>query len=415
MNIIEHIVHDQRQRKRETSYKMSKDEAKVLLLEGITTKNCELVSLAVKHGARVRGAVDGNDVFATCLNNFDASVFNILFPHHKIQANKDLMALIMNGNRNCLDYFSDHIVQNFDCFSHQFRYHISRNTNTEFAAWFNEHFDECMENAQKNSPFRTMSHSLGYAFLAALIFAARVEHAVLTTNIVQQIAKNSTDPVENFEFDVFSYTLDEICKIAKTIDALPPQDKKTAHAFLNLQHYSLGGDLWMDNVLQRNPKHLETVLKSPVGCLYVEQRLTQPQDAERFLNTIVINSWVPDLVQSNNILRLKNVYKDWISSENLNIVQHLIGYNSHPVHMKSEDHVDDSDRKLIDTLLHINVDAFHTPFPEKHRLKNSTPFDCLSVELQSQVSKFIIQKSVETARPIELKKELKKDKRRRKI
>lgn len=83
MNIFEQIIHDQGQRKREPTAKMSKNEAKVLLLEGITKKDYDLVSLAVKNGARVRGAVDGHDLFVACLNNFDASIFTLLFPEKK--------------------------------------------------------------------------------------------------------------------------------------------------------------------------------------------------------------------------------------------------------------------------------------------------------------------------------------------
>lgn len=399
MNIFEQIIHDQGQRKREPTAKMSKDEAKALLLEGITTKDYDLVSLAVKNGARVRGAVDGTDLFVACLNNFDVSIFTLLFPNKTTSAHKDLTALIMEGDRNCLDYFSNNIIENFDLFNYHFRWDLKRNTNIHFVNWFNDHFDEYIAYGQTHSSFRNVPQSLSNVFLVLLSFAARMEHSKLVAHIAQKIDQEKPTPIDDWDFDALSCNLEDVAKIAKTIDSLPTADKNTVHTFFNLQKYSLGGDVWMDNALQRDPKHIETVLKSPAGCLYVENLLTKHQDAENFLNHSIINHCIPNLVQWQNVLRLKNVYQNWISSQNLNIVQHLVGYMTHPVHITTDKQVDDGDRKLIDTLLRINVGAFHTVYPRDHRLKDTTPFDNLPVELQSQVSKFGLQQHVGKTKP----------------
>lgn len=399
MNIFEQIIHDQGQRKREPTAKMSKNEAKVLLLEGITKKDYDLVSLAVKNGARVRGAVDGHDLFVACLNNFDASIFTLLFPEKKTSANKDLAALIMDGDRNCLDYFSKDVVENLDWFNYPLRWQLARNTNTHFVNWFYDHFDECMAYAQANSSFRNTPNALSAAYSVSLTFAARMQHSMLSAHIAQKISHNQIPPTNDWEFDVFSCDLEEVSNIAKTIDALPTADKNTVHAFFNLQTHSLGGDVWMDNVLQRNPKHIETVLKSPAGCLYVENLLTDHQVAEKFLNNSIIHNSVSDHVQWQNVLRLKNVYQNWVSSQNLNIVQHLVAYMTHPVNTILERTVDDSERKLVESLLRINPDAFHTTYPQDHRLKDTTPFDNLPVELQSYVSKFGLQQQVGNTKP----------------
>ena len=390
MNIFEQIIHDQRQRKREPTAKMSKNEAKVLLLEGITKKDYDLVSLAAKNGARVRGAVDGHDLFAACLNNFDAPIFTLLFPDKTTSANKDLTALIMDGDRNCLDYFSKDIVENLDWFSYPLRWQLARNTNTHFVNWFHDHFDECMAHAQTHSPFRNTPNSLSSAYSVSLTFAGRMEHRALASHIAQKIAQEQIPPGDDWEFDACLSDLEDIAKIAKTIDSLSSADKDTVHTFFNLQKYFLGGDLWMDNALQRNPKNLETVLKSPAGCLYVEKLLTTDLDAENFLHQSIIHHSISKLVQWQNLLRLKNVYQNWVSSKNLNIVQLLADYMT----LETDKNVDDGDRKLVDALLKINADAFHTVYPHDHHLKDTTPFDNLPVELQSQVSKFTLQKTI---------------------
>lgn len=402
MNIFEQIIHDQGQRKREPTAKMSKDEAKTLLLEGITTKDCELVSLAVKNGARVRGAVDGIDLFVACLNNFDVSTFTLLFPNKTTSAHKDLMALIMEGDRNCLDYFSSNIIENFDLFNYHIRWELKRNTNTHFVNWFNDHLDEYIAYAQTYSSYRNMPHSQPNAFMVLLAFAARMEHSTLVAHIAQKIAQEKTTPID-WDFDALCCNLEDVAKMAQTIDSLPSAEKHTVYTFFNLQKHSLGGDVWMDNVLQRDPKYIETVLKSPAGCLYVEKLLTNQQDAENFLNESLINHCIPNLVQWQNVLRLKNVYQNWVSTQGLNIVQHLVGYMTHPAHIRADKKVDDCDRKLIDTLLRINAGGFHTVYPQYHCLKDTTPFDNLPVELQSQVSKFGLQQQIGKIKPAKSK------------
>ena len=393
MNIFEQIIHDQEQRKREPVAKMSKNDAKALLLEGITTKDAALVAAAVKNGARVRGMVDGQDLFVTCLKHFDLSVFQLLFPTQTIKSQKDLRVLTLEGDHNCLEYFSNDLIERLDGFSYSFRSDLERNTNIDFAQWMDDHLDEFIASARKHSVFRHMAKSLPTVFMVVLKFAARIEHTHLTTHIAQQVTRDKIPTVDDWEFDVFNCSLENVSNIAKTVDGLPFTEKNTVYDFFGLNNYSLGGNIWMDNALQRNLKHVETVLKSPAGCQYIEQRLTQPDIAENFLNNNIIHHSIPQLVQWQNVLRLKNVYQNWTSSRNLNIVQHLIGYMVHPAQIKNEmNHPENS--KLVDTLLRIDPNGFHIEFPEDHLLKGTTPFSCLSVELQAQVSKFILQQNV---------------------
>lgn len=393
MNIFEQIIYDQEQRKREPSAKMPKNEAKALLLEGITTCDLELVSLAVKNGARVRGAVNGQDLFAVCLNHFNLPIFQLLFPDKKTKAHKDLMVLIMEGDVHCLEYFSDHLVHNLDCLNYLFRWHLDNNTNNNFANWLNDHFTALIANEKNHSRFRNTPNSLSSTLGSVLKFAARMGHTDLTVQVAQWVSAEQITAKDTIEFDVFNCSLENVADIAKTIDALPNNEKNTVYNFFDLQSYSLGGDLWMDNALQRNPKHVETVLKSPVGCQYVEQRLTQSNAAEEFLNKSIINYTTPNTVQWQNVLRLKNVYQNWISSKNLNIVQHLIGYINHPIHSQNDTERPDSD-KLVEVLLRINPEAFHCEFPDDHRLKGSTPFSALNNAHQAQVSKFTLQQNI---------------------
>lgn len=393
MNIFEQIILDQEQRKREPVAKMSKNDAKALLLEGITTKDIALVSSAVKNGARVRGMVDGQDLFVACLKNFDLPIFQLLFPTQKTKTQKDLRVLTLEGDHDCLEYFATDLIERSDCFCYSFRSDLDRNSNIHFAHWMNDYFDEFIAHARQYSAFRNMPKSLSTTFMTVLKFAARMEHTHLTTQIAQKVAQQNISPVDDWEFDVFNCSLENVSKIAKTVDGLPQSEKNTVHNFFSLHKNSLGGDIWMDNALQRNLKHVETVLKSPAGCQYIEQRLTQADLAETFLNNTIIHHSIPQLVQWQNVLRLKNVYQNWTSSKNLNIVQHLIGYMLHPAHIKNEmNHPDNS--KLVDMLLRIDPNGFHTEFPEDHLLKGSTPFSCLSVELQAQVSKFTLQQHV---------------------
>lgn len=398
MNIFEQIIHDQEQRKREPVAKMSKNDAKALLLEGITSKDCALVTLALKNGARVRGMVDGQDLFAACLKNFDLPVFQLLFPDQTTKAHKDLTVLVMEGDLNCLNYFSNDLIKRLDCFNYTFRWSLDHNNNTNFATWLDTHLDAFIDNAEQHSTFRNIAGSMATTCMVALKFAARMEHVHLATQIARRVAKDNIPPVENWEFDVFNCSLEQVAKIANTIDALPPTEKNTVYEFFNLHAHTLGGDIWLDNALQRHSKHVETVLKSPAGCQYVEQRLTQPDAAEKFLNTNIIDHTIPNLVQWQNVLRLKNVYHNWTSSKNLNIVQHLIGYITHNAHNDNIlNHPDN--HKLVDTLLRVNCNAFHAPFPSDHRLSGQTPFSHISVELQAQVSKFALQQQVGKSRP----------------
>lgn len=403
MNIFEQIIHDQEQRKREPSAKMPKNEARALLLEGITNKDLDLVSLAVKNGARVRGMVDGQDLFKTCLNHFDLPIFQLLFPDQKTKAQKDLMVLMMEGNSHCLDYFSKHLVQNLDCLNYMFHWNLDNNTNYVFATWLHTHLNDVIAHEKIHSSFRNTPNSWTNTIGIMLKFAARMEHINLTTQVAQWVITEQLPIKEHLDVDVFGCSLESVAKMAKTIDALPSTEKKTVYNFFNLQAYSLGGDLWLDNAVQRHPKHVETVLKSSSGCQYLEQRLTKSETAEDFLNKTIINYAIPNIVQWQNVLRLKNVYKNWISRKNLNIVQHLIGYISHPAHLQNEMERPDND-KLVEVLLRINPEAFHHEFPEDHHLKGSTPFSVLNSAHQAQVSKFGLQQNVGKSRPPKISK-----------
>lgn len=401
MNIFEQIIHDREQRKREPSAKMPKNEAKALLLEGITNKDLQLVSLALKNGARVRGMAEGQDLFKACLNHFDLPIFQLLFPDQKTKAHKDIMLLITEGDANCLDYFSDHLIQKLDCLNYMFRWNLDNNTNCLFANWLSDHLNDVIAHEKAHSHFRNIPTSWTSSVEIILKFAARMEHSALTIQVAQWVQKDQLPPSNDFHSDPFNCSLEYVAKIAKTIDSLPINEKNTVYNFFDLQKYSLGGDIWMDNALQRNPKHVETVLKSPAGCQYVEQRLTQPNAAEDFLNRSIINHSIPNIVQWQNVLRLKNVYQNWTSSKNLNIVQHLIGYISHPIH--SQNDIERADRdKLVEVLLRINPNAFHCEFPDDHRLKGSTPFSTLNSKNQAHVSKFTLQQNVGKSRPKKL-------------
>lgn len=402
MNIFEQIIHDQEQRRRDSTVKMSKTEAQALLFDGLKNQDFELVSLAVKNGARVRGMVDGQDLFTVALGHFNLPIFNLVFPDKKIKALKDVHFLISEGDMQCLEYFSNDIFDKVDCCNYAFHWQLERNTNENFVQWLNTHFDDFIEYNKQNSKFRSLPQSFTTAFMIVLKFSARMECLDLVAKVVQRLVSESISSIERTDCNVFDTSLDNIAKIAHTIDTLPENLKNTAHTFLNLEKYASGGDLWMDNAVQRNPKHIETVLKSSAGCQYVEKMLAQPKNAENFLYNCITDRSIPNLTQWYNIFRLKNVYKDWISEKGLNIVQHLTSYAFHRVTV--DDFSSGEHKKLVDVLLRINPNAFHEPFPQSHEHAGTTAFDKLPADLQSKVSKFSLQQEVGATRSIKTHK-----------
>lgn len=407
MTILEQILSDKEQRRRNPSEKMAKADAQAMLLEGIQTQDLSLVQTAVKNGARVRGVVDGQDLFAACLENFNFGILNTLYSSAKSLPQKNLLYLLENGSAECLDYFSPLLIKDFDVFHYSCRYAIERTKNPHFVQWLSAYFDILLDNARANSAYKNIPTILNATLTVFAGFAGRMGSVNLMCKTAQCVIDHLANENATDIRMCFAMNLENVLSLQKTVCQLPSNLRNRMEAFLGVAAFSHTPEPWISAVIHHAPQHLESILKSPAGCSHVESQLSTPKIAEDFLHTTILSPYPSHSTQAYNVLRLKSVYSNWTSQEGRNIIQVLaqaFGFTRDPEYQHYNVNTVEM-KKLVGVLLRINADGFHTPYPNGDQ--NKTVFDYLPAPIQAQVSKFFLTQSVQpqsTRRPTSVRK-----------